>query len=185
MATLTCGKDGIAAEKYYDRINAENLSYFSYEHFANMFKKSANPRGNLFLKDGDSSQNSVKPRTDCDKVGARKFTIPACRPDFNPVENMFHILKRKLHHNALELSIIRVNFESCSTRLKRTLKAVPMGIVGRTILSFMKRKEHILTGVYTKGRQLIISKNYKKRLILVPKTSINFTFLYKVFSNKI
>ena len=106
------------------------------------------------MQDGDPSQNSVKSRTVWDKVGARKFTIP----DLNPIENMFHILKKKLHHDALELGIIREHFESFSTRVKRTLKAVPMHIVGRPILSFMKQKEQVLTGVYTTTKQLIFSK---------------------------
>ena len=154
MAAMACGKDGVPAEQYYDRINAENFSSFSYEHFSSMLKKSANPRGNLFLQDGDPSQNSVKSRTVWDKVGARKFTIP----DLNPIENMFHILKKKLHHDALELGIIREHFESFSIRVKRTLKAVPMPIVGRPILSFMKQKEQVLTGVYTTTKQLIFSK---------------------------
>ena len=66
------------------------------------FKKSANPRDKLFLQDNDPSQNSVKARFDWDEVGPRKFTIPARSLDLNPIENIFHIVKRRLRQDALD-----------------------------------------------------------------------------------
>ena len=90
MAAIVYGKGVIAAEQYHGRINAEKFSSFVQEHFASMFKKSANPRGKLFPQDGHPSQNSVKARSAWDEVGARKFTIPARSPDLNPIENIFH-----------------------------------------------------------------------------------------------
>ena len=126
MAAIACGKAVVTAELHDDRIDVEKFSSFIYEHFACMFKKSANPRGKSLLQDGDPSQNSIKSRTLWDKVGARKFTIPARSPGLNPIENMFHILMSKLHLDALELAIIRENFESFSTRMKRTLEALPI-----------------------------------------------------------
>ena len=70
-------KGVIVAEQYHGRINNENFSSFVREHFASIFKKSANPRGELFLQDVDPSQNSVKARPAWDEVGAQKFTISA------------------------------------------------------------------------------------------------------------
>ena len=100
-AAIAYGKGVNAAEQYHGRINAEKLSSFIRELFANMFKKSTNARGKLLLQDGDPSQNSIKCRTVWDKVGAQKFTIPARGPNLNPMENILHIVKRKLHPNAL------------------------------------------------------------------------------------
>ena len=48
MAAIACGKGLIATEQYYGRINAKEFSSFVCEHFASMFKKSANPRGLIF-----------------------------------------------------------------------------------------------------------------------------------------
>ena len=101
LAAIAYGKGVNAAEQYHGRINAEEFSSFIREHFASMFQKSTNPRGKLLLQDGDPSQNSIKRRTAWDKVGAQKFTISARGPNLNPMENIFHIVKRKLHHNAL------------------------------------------------------------------------------------
>ena len=53
MAAIAYGKGLIGAEQYHGRINAEKFSSFIREHFASMFKKSANPRGKLFLQDDD------------------------------------------------------------------------------------------------------------------------------------
>ena len=70
------------------------------------------PRRKLFLQDGDSLQNSAKYRTSWDKVGAQKLTILARSSNLNSIENTFHIVKRKLHYDALELPISREDVES-------------------------------------------------------------------------
>ena len=75
MAAIGYGKGVTVAEQYHDRINAEKCSSFVLELFASMFKKSANPRGKLFLQDGNPSQNIVKDRSAWDEVGAQKCTI--------------------------------------------------------------------------------------------------------------
>ena len=105
MAATAYGKGVIAAEQYHGRINAEKFSSFVREHCASMFIKSANPREKPFLQDGDSSQNSVKARSAWDGDGARKFAIPARSPDLNPIENIFHIVKKRLHQDALDQQI--------------------------------------------------------------------------------
>ena len=104
-----------AAEECHDRTNAKKFSSSICEHCASMFKKSANPRETLFLQNGDPSQNSVKSRTAWDKFAARKFTIPTRSPDLNSIGNIFHVIKRKLHHDALELAITQEDFVLFST----------------------------------------------------------------------
>ena len=56
-------------------------------------------------------------------LGTRQGYVPARSPDLNPIENIFHIVKRKLHYDALELVITRDDFESFSARVKRKLYA--------------------------------------------------------------
>lgn len=55
MEAVAYGKNAIAAEPYHGRINAEMVSSFVCEHFANMFKKNANAVGGSLLQDGDAS----------------------------------------------------------------------------------------------------------------------------------
>ena len=70
-------------------------------------KKSANLRRKLFLQDGDPSHNNVKARSAWDDVDPQKFTILARCTDLNPIENIFHIAKRRLRQDALDQQITR------------------------------------------------------------------------------
>ena len=70
MTAIGYGKGVIAAEQYFGRINADTFSSFVHEHFASMFKKCHNPKGKLFLQDGDPSQNRCKARSAWDKIEA-------------------------------------------------------------------------------------------------------------------
>ena len=72
------------------------------QHFENAFENSTNPQGKLFLQDGDLSQNSLKTRNAIFDVGGRMFSIPHRSPDINPIENVFHLVKKKLNRDALE-----------------------------------------------------------------------------------
>ena len=151
MAAIAYGKGAIVADQYFKRINADTFSSFVRENFAIMFQKSSNPKGKLFLQDGDPSQNSCKARKAWDEEGARKFAIPPRSPDLNPIENVFHIVKKKLHEEALEYEIKRENFEEFSARVKRTLESVPVDIIDRTILSMNKRIDMV---VNRKGQRI-------------------------------
>ena len=117
-----------------------------------MFKKCHNPKRKLFLQDGDPSQNNCKPRSAWDKIEAGKFSIPAHSPDLNPIENIFHIVKKRLHQDALEMKIEREDFMEFSAQVKNTLEIVAVDVVDRTIPLMdkridliVKRKEKILT----------------------------------------
>ena len=70
MAAIAYQKGVTAAEQHFRRINTDTFSSFVSEHFASMFKKCPNPKGKLFLPDGDPSQNSFKARSAWDKIGA-------------------------------------------------------------------------------------------------------------------
>ena len=148
---IAFGKGVITAEQYFGRINADTFSSFVYEHFASMFKKCPNPKGKLFWQDGDPSQNGCKARSAWDKIGARKFSIPARSPDLNQIENIFHIVKKKLHQDALEMKNGREDFNEFSAPVKKTLESVPVDVVDRTIRSMDKRIDLIVKG---KGQKI-------------------------------
>ena len=98
----------------------------------------------MLLQHEDPSQNSCKARSAWDKIGARKFSIPIRSPDLNPIKNIFHIAKKKLHQDVLEMKIERKDFEEFSARVKKTLESVPVDIVDRTIRSMDKRIDLIV-----------------------------------------
>ena len=63
--------------------------------------RTLNPSGRLFLQDGDPRKISWAAENAMKKVECQMFTIPACLPDLNPIENMFHLIRKKLHEDAL------------------------------------------------------------------------------------
>ena len=53
------------------------------------------------------------------KYGHQIFSIPARSHDLNPMENIFHILQKKLQLVALEMKIERKDFEKSSAQVKK------------------------------------------------------------------
>ena len=67
-------------------MNGEEFAEFIRTHFKSAFERSANPKGELFLQDGDPSQNNRKVQNAMYAVDARKFSIPPHSPDANPIK---------------------------------------------------------------------------------------------------
>ena len=97
------------------------FAQFVKDHFNETFKKSDNAEGKLFLQDGDPSQNSKKAKDALNSIDSKIFPIPPRSPDINPIENIFHITKQKLHADALNRNIVFENFDEYSKRIKDTL----------------------------------------------------------------
>ena len=149
METTTCGKNLIAAEQYFGRINADTFSSFIHEHLTSMFKKCPNTKGNFFSQDRDPSQNSFKAKSAWDKIGARRFPIPACSLDLNPIKNIFYIIKKKLHQDVEDMKIERKDFEEFSARVKATLESIPGDVVGLIVYTHTHTHAHTHTHTHT------------------------------------
>jgi hypothetical protein len=54
-------------------------------------------------------------------VRAKLMSIPARSPDLNPIENLFHLIKRQLNNDAIVRDIKRENFQEFSTQVKSTI----------------------------------------------------------------
>lgn len=139
MVAISYGKGVTLCEQYHGRLNGQFFSDFVRNEFPKLFAKTLNPKGKLFLQDGDPSQNSGKAKDAMYEIGAKKFTIPARSPDLNPIENIFHLVKRKLHDDACDRNITKENFNQFSARVKETIEQVPVDIIDKTIKSMTKR----------------------------------------------
>jgi transposase len=96
------------------------------------------------LQDGDPNQNSRKAKLAMSAVGARNFTIPARSPDLNPIENVFHNVKRQLQDDALSKRITKETYSQFCTRVKVTLLNYLPDILDRTIESMDKRIDMVI-----------------------------------------
>ena len=144
IVAIAYGHGVVCCEQYTDNMSGKLFASFVREHFKEIFSKSANPRGMLFLQDGDPSQNSKLARDAISSVGARLFSIPARSPDLNPIENMFNLVRTKLHGDALDKNITRETFEQFSSRVKETMENFSIDLLDRTIESMNGRIKNII-----------------------------------------
>ena len=124
MEAIAYERCKIAVEQYHSRINAEKYSSFVCEQFINLFKK-------LLFQCGDFSCIMVILhrkvwKLDLPGIGlAFKIYHSSRSPDLNPIENIFHIVKQRLHQDALDRQITREDFAVFFARVKTTLGLIP------------------------------------------------------------
>ena len=82
------------------------------------------------------------------KDGHQIFSIAARSHDLNPMENIFHILQKKLQLVALEMKIERKDFEKSSAQFKKKkkkiLESIPVDVMDKTIRSTDRRIDFIV-----------------------------------------
>jgi transposase len=144
MCAMAYDKGMILAEQYLGRINGEKFAEIVRRIFPDLFRRSANPLGRLFLQDGDPSQNSAQAKRAFDDVNARMFSIPPRSPDLNPIENVFNCIKADLKQQALDNEITNENLESFTERCRQTLLDYPIENINNTILSMPKRIDLVI-----------------------------------------
>ena len=87
FVAIAYGHGAVLCEQYKEQLTGLYFADFVREHFKNAFENRGNPRGELFLQDGDPSQNSLKAKNSIFDIGARMFSILPRSPDYNPIEN--------------------------------------------------------------------------------------------------
>ena len=138
------GRGVVLCEQYEGRLNGQKFADFVRERLPEAFKESVNPRGKLFLQDGDPSQNSKLAKDAIYSIGARKFSIPPRSPDLNPIENIFHLVKAELRQQALDRYIGWENLQTFTERVKNTIENTTTDIIDKTIASMEKRINLVL-----------------------------------------
>ena len=73
--------------------------------FNEIFRLSSRTHSPVFIQDGDPSQNSASAKRGLNSIGAQVFSIPPRSPDLNPIENLFHLVKKSLTKEAIEKRI--------------------------------------------------------------------------------
>ena len=98
----------------------------------------------MFLQDGDPRQNSAIARIAWEELGAKMFSIPARSPDLNPIENIFHLVRKQLAKDAIENEIKSEGFNDFVKRVSKTIKSFPIATINSTIASMPKRLRHVV-----------------------------------------
>ncbi len=144
VVALTYQKGVIISESY-EKMNGEYFESFVRRNFERMFELSE--KDSLqFVQDGDPSQNSGQAKRAMEDCNAQLLLIPSRSPDINPIENFFHLVRRKLKRDALERNICYETFEQFQNRIVNTMREIPTDIIDRTIESIRKRLKLIIKG---------------------------------------
>ena len=88
-------RKGVIFCRDYEKLTGKYFASLVTEDFKDVFRRSCDPKGNVFLQDGDPSQNSKPAKVALEKIGAIQFGIPPRSPDCNPIENYFNLIERK------------------------------------------------------------------------------------------
>ena len=75
----------------------------------------------------------------------RLCRIPPRSPDINPIENLFHLVRRELDRQALSGNITHETYEQFSSRVSQTFKTFPCECIDNIIGSMDKRMNMIIS----------------------------------------
>lgn len=133
---------GVILAKSYAHLDGAMFADFVTDNFPETFNRSEKGT-NIFLQDGDPSQNSAQARAVFNELEYECFKIPPRSPDINPIENLFHLVKKKINDDAIERKIIFENYKDFEDRVLKTLQNFDIQIIDNIISSMGKRMKNI------------------------------------------
>ena len=98
--------------------------------------------------DNDPRQRSQADQMALEDIESKFQEIPPRSPDLNPIENIFHLVKRYLANEAISKRITKESFEEFQSRVLRAFDSIPITTIDKTISSMEKRIDAIL---FSKG----------------------------------
>ena len=145
LVAIAHGKGVICAEPYV-KMDGPYFARFIRCHFPVLFDVTrcdgdTNPK--LFVMDNDRSQTSAVARKALNHIGAKMQVIPARSPDLNPIENLLHIVRKKMEAEILEKNIIHQSWDEFVDRVTFNIWSVSQDYVDKTIASMARRIKDI------------------------------------------
>ena len=140
LVAIAYGK-GVILKVPYEKMTGEFFAAFIREHFNLTFAK-AGPKADgrrLFVMDNDPSQTSRIAKLALEEIEGSFHEIPPRSPDLNPIENIFHLVKRYLDQEAICRNIIRESFDEFNVRVLKAFGNIPLETIDKTISSMNRR----------------------------------------------
>ena len=109
------------------------------DYFPSVSQRVQNQKGRLFLLDIEPRQNSKVAHKAMERVACRLFDFLPRSPEINPIENMFHLIRRQLIEDVQKYDITKETYEQFSNLVKNTIQNFPVSAVIKTIESMNKR----------------------------------------------
>lgn len=142
IVAISHGKGVVVCEPY-EKMNGNYFASFIDQNFEQMFEH-AGKDSNVFVQDGDPSQNSAIAQTSMKRMKAQLLSIPARSPDLNPIENIFHLVSRQLKTDAICNNITKESFAQFQDRVETAIRGIPLDTINRTIASMPDRLRRII-----------------------------------------
>ena len=114
IVVISYGRGVILAEPY-EKMSADFFAEFIRRHFPNLFEIAEKGESDqkIFVMDNDPSQTSSKAMETLMNMGYTLQRIPPRSPDLNPIENVFHLVRKRFEAqvkdilNSIKLSKIQ------------------------------------------------------------------------------
>ena len=143
IVAISFGKGVVICERY-ETMNGNFFSSFIDKNFNTMFSYSDKGLSRMWLQDGDPSQNSRAARDAMVRCQSELLKIPPRSPDLNRIENIFHIVSRKLEKDALQQEITHESYEEFCDRVQETINSILWESIDKTIRSMNGRVAEII-----------------------------------------
>lgn len=152
MVAIAPRKGVIFAEKY-EKMSGYYFSDLIRRTFPNMFRRlgKTSRTQKIFVMDNDPSQTSAMAMKALRELRIDLKKIPPRSPDLNPIENLFHVVKRRLREDAKEKCINKETWDEFIIRVRSTLFDTSTDYIDKTIDSMPKRIKQIIR---SKGRRI-------------------------------
>ncbi len=116
LVAMAHGNGVICAEVYFRTMG--HILHVLYTVIFPLSLTSRNTKPKIFVMDNDPSQTSAVARKALKSIKASMQVIPARSPDLNPIENLLHIVRKKIEAEILQKNIIYQSWDEFVERVK-------------------------------------------------------------------
>jgi transposase len=149
LVAIAYGKGVISVE--YEKMTGNYFSLYIKKIFPKLFCPISKLKNKMFVMDNDPCQNSAKAKASLKKLGVTMQPIPPRSPDLNPIENVFHVVRRQMCVHVKENRIEQESWDDFVTRIKQNIYSTPKDYIDKTIASMPKRIKNVIEN---KGRRI-------------------------------
>eukprot|EP00794_Sanderia_malayensis_P002081 gene2081-2359_t len=126
-------------------VTGKNFSKLIREEFPKAFDKCGARENNCtFLMDGCPKQNAALCRKTWESKNYRLVKIPVRSPDLNVIENLFHLIRKKLRDDAKDQNITKESYNEFISRVDKTITDFPVETINNLINSIPKRLRMVI-----------------------------------------
>lgn len=148
LIVVICYGHGVICAEPYERMSGTYFARFIRRHFHILFEIAGKGENDSrsFVMDNDPSQTSAKAKRALRSVKATMQVIPARSPDLNPIENVFHTVRKQLDAEVKQKNINRETWDQFVDRVKRNIWSVSKEYIDKTIASMPHRIKSVCKG---------------------------------------